>query len=420
MSSPKPVRIYSWNINGIRSATQKGFAEWLKKSRAEIVGVQEVRAQPGQVPPEVSAVTRFQQAFTAPERKGYSGVGLFSRRKPDALETSLGENRFDAEGRVQIARFGRLVVANGYFPNGSGKDRDNSRIPYKLDWYAALFDRLQKLRKSGKRVIVMGDSVSFLPTSANHPRQLEHLLGKRGFAVETLNAAVPGFASHNLRALFESEVSKYDADIFVLSVGWNDLGQFGPEGLPYKRYQAGYEVSALQRVLSGIYLVRAPYALVRFLRRFEPAFDAPLSEADVRLYDAYVPQHYYENLSAVLELAKQRYPRVFVTNLATLTSEDPSRYQLETAHFPVGMDKNMRKLHRVVLRYNETVERVAREQGVPIIDLYSVFQDDEARRTMRDSCHVNAEGAELIAAAVLDGLETSLPRAPDASLAPSR
>ena len=157
MTPPKNARIYSWNLNGIRSATQKGFAEWLKKSRAEIVGVQEVRAQPDQIPPEVSAITRFQQTFTAPERKGYSGVGLFSRRKPDGLETSLGEERFDAEGRVQIARFGRLVVANGYFPNGSGKNRDNSRIPYKLDWYAALFDRLQKLRKSGKRVIVMGD-----------------------------------------------------------------------------------------------------------------------------------------------------------------------------------------------------------------------------------------------------------------------
>ena len=102
-------------------------------------------------------MSRFHQSFTAPIRKGYSGVGLFSRRKPDAVETSLGEDRFDDEGRVQIARFGKLVVANGYFPNGNGKNRDNSRIPYKLDWYAALFDRLQKLRKSGKRVIVMGD-----------------------------------------------------------------------------------------------------------------------------------------------------------------------------------------------------------------------------------------------------------------------
>ena len=88
-------------------------------------------------------MSRFHQAFTAPVRKGYSGVGLFSRRKPDAMETSLGEDRFDDEGRLQIARFGRLVVANGYFPNGSGKDRDNSRIPYKIDWYAALFDRIR-------------------------------------------------------------------------------------------------------------------------------------------------------------------------------------------------------------------------------------------------------------------------------------
>jgi exodeoxyribonuclease-3 len=151
------VRIHSWNLNGIRAATTKGFAGWLEQGSSEIVGVQEVRAQPDQVPDEVTGVSRFHQSFTAPIRKGYSGVGLFSRRKPDAVETSLGEDRFDDEGRVQIARFGKLVVANGYFPNGNGKNRDNSRIPYKLDWYAALFDRLQKLRKSGKRVIVMGD-----------------------------------------------------------------------------------------------------------------------------------------------------------------------------------------------------------------------------------------------------------------------
>jgi exodeoxyribonuclease-3 len=157
VSRKKSVRIHSWNLNGIRSATQKGFADWLEQGASEIVGVQEVRAQPDQVPDEVTAVGRFHQSFTAPIRKGYSGVGLFSRRKPDAVETSLGEDRFDDEGRVQIARFGKLVVANGYFPNGNGKNRDNSRIPYKLDWYAALFDRLQKLRKSGKRVIVMGD-----------------------------------------------------------------------------------------------------------------------------------------------------------------------------------------------------------------------------------------------------------------------
>ena len=153
----RPVRIYSWNINGIRAATQKGFAEWLRGCRAEIVGVQEVRAQSDQIPDEVTAIKRYRQSFVAAERKGYSGVGLFSRREPDWIETSLGKDRFDREGRLQIARFGRLLVANGYFPNGSGKDRDNSRIPYKLAWYRALFDKLAPLRRGGYRILVMGD-----------------------------------------------------------------------------------------------------------------------------------------------------------------------------------------------------------------------------------------------------------------------
>ena len=154
---PRKSRILSWNVNGIRSAAKKGFADWLADSKAEIVGIQEVRANAEQVPDAVHGVPGYHLHVESAERKGYSGVGLFSKRKPDAVETSLGEDRFDAEGRVQIARFGRLVVANGYFPNGSGQDRDNSRVPYKLDWYRALFDRVQRLRKGGYRVIVMGD-----------------------------------------------------------------------------------------------------------------------------------------------------------------------------------------------------------------------------------------------------------------------
>jgi len=153
----RPTRIYSWNLNGIRAATGKGFGDWLASCGGEIVGIQEVRAQPEQVPPEISDLSDWHQHYTSPVRKGYSGVGLLARRKPDAIETSLGEERFDVEGRIQIARFGRLVIANGYFPNGNGKDRDNSRIPYKLDWYRALFERVQRLRKGGLRVLVMGD-----------------------------------------------------------------------------------------------------------------------------------------------------------------------------------------------------------------------------------------------------------------------
>ena len=151
------LRIISWNVNGLRACAGKGFARWLGRSGAWLVGVQEVRAPEDAIPPALRAPRGWSTHFVAAERAGYSGVGLFARRAPDRVETSLGEKRFDAEGRLQIARFGRLVVANVYFPKGSGKDRDNSRVPYKLDFYAALLGRLERLRRAGLRVLVIGD-----------------------------------------------------------------------------------------------------------------------------------------------------------------------------------------------------------------------------------------------------------------------
>lgn len=151
------ARVYSWNVNGIRASTKKGLDRWVEQSNAEIIGLQEVRADLASIPEEILALKDYQQHYVAAEKKGYSGVGMLSRRKPDRLDTSLGEKRFDSEGRLQVARFGRLVVANGYFPNGSGKNRSNDRVPYKLDWYRALFERVEKWRRGGYRVLVMGD-----------------------------------------------------------------------------------------------------------------------------------------------------------------------------------------------------------------------------------------------------------------------
>ncbi len=149
--------VISWNVNGLRACAKKGFLAWLRRSGAEIAGLQEVRARPEDLPPELRDPKGFASHYFPAERPGYSGVGLIGRRKPDAVDTSLGQKRFDAEGRLQIARFGRLVVANAYFPKGSGANRDNSRVAYKLAFYRALFDRVQRLRRAGYRVLVMGD-----------------------------------------------------------------------------------------------------------------------------------------------------------------------------------------------------------------------------------------------------------------------
>lgn len=129
----------------------------MRQLRPDVLGVQEVRALPEQLEPALRRPRGFHTSFVAAERRGYSGVGLFSRRPPDAVHTSLDEPRFDREGRVQLARFGRLVVANAYFPNGNGVQRDNSRVPYKLAFYRRLFEVLQARRRAGLRVLVLGD-----------------------------------------------------------------------------------------------------------------------------------------------------------------------------------------------------------------------------------------------------------------------
>ena len=160
-SSPNPttantLRIVSWNVNGLRACLKKGFLEFLETSNADVLGIQELRALPEQLPPEARTPCGWHTFFSPAERKGYSGVALFCRTPPSRIETALGIDEYDVEGRLVIAHFGRMSIANVYFPKGSGKDRDNSRVPYKLGFYQALFERLQQLRKRGP-VFVMGD-----------------------------------------------------------------------------------------------------------------------------------------------------------------------------------------------------------------------------------------------------------------------
>ncbi len=150
------MRVVSWNVNGLRACARKGFARWLRGVRADVVGLQEVRALPEQLPREARAPRGWHESFAPAQRAGYSGVALYARRAPDRVEP-LGQPRFDREGRLLIAHFGRLAVLNGYFPKGSGPGRDNSRVPYKLAFTRAVFERAQRLRRAGRRVLVVGD-----------------------------------------------------------------------------------------------------------------------------------------------------------------------------------------------------------------------------------------------------------------------
>jgi exodeoxyribonuclease-3 len=126
------IRVVSWNVNGLRAVHRKGFLSWLAAADADIVGLQEVRARREQLPDDLVAPSGWSAHIVAGTRPGYSGVAIYARRAPDTVESSLGVRSFDVEGRVVMARFGALTIVNAYFPKGSGTNRDNSRVPYKL------------------------------------------------------------------------------------------------------------------------------------------------------------------------------------------------------------------------------------------------------------------------------------------------
>ena len=150
------MRIVSWNVNGLRACAKKGFLDVLNTNNIDVLCLQEVRAFPEQLTKEVLDPKGWHAVFSPAERPGYSGVAIYSKKKPTKVINSLGVKKFDEEGRFLVTKFGRLSIASIYFPNGSGKDRDNSRVPYKLDFCDQVLEHIKQLEKTGP-VLVTGD-----------------------------------------------------------------------------------------------------------------------------------------------------------------------------------------------------------------------------------------------------------------------
>jgi len=150
----KNITIYTWNVNGIRAVAKKGFVDWVKKSKGDIICLQETKAQPEQVPDEVKNIKGYDSFWFSAQRKGYSGVGTYSKIKPVKTTNGFGNESFDNEGRVIFSEYEKFVLANVYFPNGG---RGPERVKYKLDFYDELFLYLNKNYRDKKGIIVTGD-----------------------------------------------------------------------------------------------------------------------------------------------------------------------------------------------------------------------------------------------------------------------
>ena len=148
------LRIITLNLNGIRSAWRKGVLPWAGGQSADIICLQELKAQVADLDEEMRAPAGMHAYYHCAEKKGYSGVGLWCRRKPDAVIEGTGHAEFDAEGRYLRADFGKLSVVSLYLPSGSSSPE---RQEAKFRFMALFYPHLMDLAKSGRDVVVCGD-----------------------------------------------------------------------------------------------------------------------------------------------------------------------------------------------------------------------------------------------------------------------
>ena len=148
------LRIISANLNGIRSATTKGLFPWLEKQNADVICLQELKAQAPDMTREMLQPDNLFGYFHYAEKKGYSGVGIYSKKQPDAIIEGLGIADIDAEGRYIEAQFGNLSVISVYLPSGSSGEE---RQAVKFSFLERFYPHLQALKNSGREVVICGD-----------------------------------------------------------------------------------------------------------------------------------------------------------------------------------------------------------------------------------------------------------------------
>ena len=150
----KSLRLISWNVNGIRASHKKGLLGWFKKVNPDMLCLQETKAHPDQLVDELKNVEGYISYFSSAEKKGYSGVVIYTQRKPLNVQHGIGIKKFDSEGRFIITEFEEFILFNIYFPNGKASPE---RLKYKMDFYDSFLKHCKKLLKQGKKIVICGD-----------------------------------------------------------------------------------------------------------------------------------------------------------------------------------------------------------------------------------------------------------------------
>ena len=161
------TKIISYNVNGIRSALSKGWIEWLKATDPDIVCLQEIKANPEQLDVSIFENAGYHHYWYPAQKKGYSGVAILSKQKPNHVEYGCGIEKYDNEGRVLRADFDNYSVMSVYMPSGSSGDERQS---FKMEWLSDFQNYINELKKKFPNLIISGDyNICHKPIDIHNP-----------------------------------------------------------------------------------------------------------------------------------------------------------------------------------------------------------------------------------------------------------
>ncbi|GHT36798.1 exodeoxyribonuclease III [Endomicrobiia bacterium] len=167
------MKIVSWNVNGIRAICKKNFTGWFKNENADIICVQETKADKTQFPKTIKEIDGYNFYCSCAQRKGYSGIAVWSKIKPELVSSSIENKLFDNEGRILRLDFKRFTLFNIYFPNGGSSP---VRLKYKIEFYDYFIEYLKQFKD--KTVVVCGDyNTAHFPMDLARPKQNENVSG---------------------------------------------------------------------------------------------------------------------------------------------------------------------------------------------------------------------------------------------------
>jgi exodeoxyribonuclease-3 len=147
------LKILSYNVNGIRAAFKKGFTTWLEATQADVICIQETKAMEDQVETAILEQMGYHHYWFSAQKKGYSGVAIFSRKKPNNITYGSGIDHMDFEGRILRVDFDEVSIMSLYLPSGTNL----ARLDYKFQFMDEFQEYINKLKSDHPNLIICGD-----------------------------------------------------------------------------------------------------------------------------------------------------------------------------------------------------------------------------------------------------------------------